>query len=233
MTSDLLKKIYWEGNQFDTGLVTERQGRIITVALFLLSVLLAIPIFLYGGYIVLVFGAIGLFITYFYTAPPINLGARGLGEISTGISFFMLSFCSFFVATGVVDVDILVFSMMIGLIVGMMRLGDSMSSHDAHIMFEERSLSIRLGLDRTVVLIKVCIVIAYCLAAILVVRNLLYLPLFLTLLLTTKLWHVITVKGDNWQVKAIPFFFGFSFLTEVLFIIMTLMTLAFGGFPLL
>lgn len=227
--SDLLKKIYWEGNQFDTGLVTERQGRLITFALMVLAVAFSIPVVMYGGYKVLIFGIVGLFITYFYTAPPINLGARGLGEISTAIAFFMMCFCSFYVATDVFDVDILVFSMMIGIIVGLMRVGDSMSSHEAHVMFNERSLSIRLGLDRTVVLIKVAIVLAYCLGAVLAVRNLLYLPLFLTLFLTTKLWRILSQKQENWQVKSIPFFFGFAFLTEVLFIVMTLVTIAFGG----
>lgn len=233
MTSDILKKIYWEGNQFDTGLITERQGRLIMLALTVVIVVASIPVILYSGYVALIFGAIGLFITYFYTAPPINLGARGLGEISTGISFFLMCFASFYVATGTIDTEIVLFSAMIGLIVGLMRLGDSMSSHEAHIMFNERSLSVRLGLDRTIVVVKICIVIAYCLALALSAFNLLYLPLLLTLFLTTKLWKVLNAKGENWQVRAIPFFFGFSFLTEVIFIIMTLITIAFGEFPIL
>lgn len=233
LTSDLLKKIYWDGNQFDTGLVSEKQGRIIMAVLVILAVIAAIPVLIHGGYVAIAFGAIGLFITYFYTAPPINLGARGLGEMSTGLSFFMMCFCSFYVATGTFDTEILIFSIMIGLIVGMMRVGDSMSSHEAHIMFHERSLSVRLGLDRTTSLIKGIIVLAYCLAGILVLHNALYIPLFLTLLLTTKLWKVITKKEANWQIRAIPFFFGFSFLTEVLFIIMTLITQYVGAVPLI
>lgn len=232
LTSDLMKKIYWDGNQFDTGLVSEKQGRIIMAVLAILTVVAAIPVVMHGGIPALVFGAIGLFITYFYTAPPINLGARGLGEISTGISFFMMCFCSFYIATGTFDTVILVFSMMIGLIVGLMRLGDSMSSHDAHIMFNERSLSVRLGLDRTTTVVKGAIVVAYCLAAVLCVYNLLYLPLFLTLFLTTKLWKVVTMKEENWQVRAIPYFFGFSFLTELLFIVMTVASICFGSVPL-
>lgn len=233
LTSDMLKKIYWDGNQFDTGLLTERQGRLITLTLFGLIALTSIPVIVYGGYIVIVFGLIGAFFCYFYTAPPFNLGARGLGEIVVGISFFMMSFCSYYVATGTIDETIVLFSLMIGIVVALMRLGDSMSSHEAHIMFNERSLSIRLGIDRSINLIKATIVVAYVLAGLLVLHNLLYIPLFLTVLFTGKIWKIISGRQENWEVRAIPFFFGFSFFTELLFIIMTLVTIFVGAQPII
>ena len=43
-TSDSMRKLYWSGNQFDTGLVTEAQGRAIIVMLALVTVVLALPV---------------------------------------------------------------------------------------------------------------------------------------------------------------------------------------------
>ncbi|MCL2032824.1 MAG: prenyltransferase [Methanomassiliicoccaceae archaeon] len=230
MDSKLLKKIYWEGNPFDNGLVSDKQGKIIMAALVGISVVLAVPIILHGGWIVAVFGAAGIFLSYFYTAPPLDLGARGLGEADVAVSFFMLVFCSFYVAnvdfdwgtfafTGVFDIEILVFAVIVGTLVGMMRLTDSMSGQEAHIANGEKSISVRFGIDGAVRMAKVLIIFVYVMVALMVYFNPLYALLFLTLPLMLKAWRTMNEKGEHWRLKIPPFFFGTAFLTEVLFII--------------
>lgn len=228
MTTDMLKKVYWEGNQFDTGLVSESQGRRIMLALSMIAVVLAVPVMFHSGWPVVALGAIGFFLLFFYTAPPINLGARGMGELAVGISFFMMCFCSFYVATGTFNAGILVFSVMIGLVVALMRLVDSLSSHDAHIAHGEMCLSVRIGKERTVPVIKALVIVAYGLAAVMVAFNVLYVLLFLTVPLLIKAWRVMDERKEYWEVKAIPYFFGFSLFTELMFIAATLAALALG-----
>jgi 1,4-dihydroxy-2-naphthoate octaprenyltransferase len=241
--SKLMQKIYWEGNPFDNGLVTDRQGKIVMIALVAASVVLAIPIILFGGLIVALFGLIGILLSYFYTAPPVDMGARGLGEVNVAISFFMLVFCSFYVATvdmnnagtvlfsmfdmdiftfamGVFNWEIFVFAIIIGTLVGLMRLTDSMSGLEAHIAKGERSLSVRFGLDGTAKIAKVFIVFSYILFALMTIFfNPLCALLFLSLPLTRKAWKIMTEKNENWPIRLPPFFFGTAFLTEVFFII--------------
>ena len=228
MTSDAVKRVYWEGNQFDTGLVTERQGKAIMAALLVLIVIVALPVIAYGGWSVVVLGLIGAALAFFYTAPPVNLGARGLGEVSVAISFFMMCFCSFYVATGTLTVEILLFSVMIGIIVGLMRLIDSMSANDVHLEMHEVNMSIRLGTEGTVRAIKAVVVIAYVLAALMCYYNLLNVLLFATLLITVKMVRVIDARREHWDVAIIPFSFLFSLLTEVLFLVVALCTMAVG-----
>ena len=228
MTSDAVKRVYWEGNQFDTGLVTERQGKAIMAALLVLIVIVALPVIAYGGWSVVVMGLIGAALAFFYTAPPVNLGARGLGEVSVAISFFMMCFCSFYVATGTLTVEILLFSVMIGIIVGLMRLIDSMSANDVHLEMHEVNMSIRLGTEGTVRAIKAVVVIAYVLAALMCYYNLLNVLLFATLLITVKMVRVIDARREHWDVAIIPFSFLFSLLTEVLFLVIALCTMAVG-----
>lgn len=228
-----MEKIYWEGNQFDTGLVTETQGKRIVIGLTALAVLLSVPIVIYGGWIPAVLGGVGLFLLFFYTAPPVNLGARGLGEVTVWISFFMMCFFSYYVAAGVFDWGIFVFSVAIATIVALMRLVDSLSSQEAHIEFGELCLSVRIGKDRTVTIAKAMIIFSYAMIAVLTAINLVYAVLFLTVPIVAKAWKILDERGDRWELRAIPPFFGFNFLSEVLFIVATLITAAAGPFPLL
>jgi len=251
--SKFLEKVYWEGNPFDDGLVTERQGKIIMSLLVLISVILAIPIIFHGGLVVILFGAVGIFLSYFYTAPPINMGARGLGEVNVAISFFMLVFCSFYVATvnlsdadsvvfslnifdldmfkfalGLFDIQIFVFAMIVGTLVGMMRLIDSLSGHEAHLAHNEKNIAARIGLDGTVKVAKFFIIFAYALNAVMVYLNPVFILLFLTLPLALKAWKITTEKKDYWRLRAPPLFFGNAFITELLFVASVVVIRIFG-----
>jgi len=229
LDTDLLKKIYWEGNPFDNGLVTESQGKVIMAILLGASIVLAVPILLHGGWVAAVFGVVGIFLSYYYTAPPLDLGARGLGEADVAVSFFMLVFCSFFIATisfdwgtfafaGIFDIEIFVFAVIIGTLVGLMRLTDSMSGQEAHIANGEKSISVRFGLDGAVKIAKVLTIFVYALVAVMVYFNPVYVLLFLTLPLILKAFKIMAEKGEYWCLKSSPFFFGTSFLTEIFFI---------------
>jgi len=242
LDSKLLETIYWAGNPFDDGLVTDRQGKIVMALLIGLSVALAVPIIIHGGLVVILFGAAGIFLSYFYTAPPINMGARGLGEVNVALSFFMLVFCSFYVATvsiagadavvfsdlfgtnvltfapGIFDIAIFVFAVIIGILVGLMRLIDSLSGHEAHVANGEKNIAVRVGLDVTVKIAKTFMVLAYLLACVMVYFNPVFIILFLTLPLAAKAWKVTTEKKELWRIRAPPLFFGNAFITEILFV---------------
>lgn len=233
MSSEALKGIYWEGNQFDTGLVTERQGRAIMVALALMALVASMPVVAYSGWHVLALGILGAFLAFFYTAPPINFGARGLGEVTVAVSFFLMVLCSFYIASGTVTAEIVLFSAMVGLVVGLMRLVDSMSANGAHLKMNEINLSIRLGTEGTVRAIKASVVAAYVLAALMCLFNVMDLALFLTLPLTVRMVRIIDARPEHWDVAIIPYSFGFSVLTEVLFSIVTAVTLIIGPVPLI
>ncbi|MDR0791227.1 MAG: prenyltransferase [Methanomassiliicoccaceae archaeon] len=257
--SKLMQKIYWEGNPFDNGLVTGRQGKVIMAVLVIASIILAIPIIMFGGLIVALFGVIGILLSYFYTAPPVDMGARGLGEVNVAASFFMLVFCSFYVATvnmsnldsvlfslnildldmftfalGVFNWEIFMFAVIVGTLVGLMRLTDSMSGQEAHIANGEKSISVRFGLDGTAKIAKVFIVFGYFLFSVMTVFiNPLCALFFLSLPLTRKAWRIMTEKKDDWVMKLPPLFFGTAFLTEVFFIIAVVIQWWFGIEPLI
>jgi 1,4-dihydroxy-2-naphthoate octaprenyltransferase len=190
---------------------------------------------------------VGVFISYFYTAPPLDLGARGLGEIAVGMSFFMLVFFSFYVATGTFDWhtfsytgvgwniltwEIFIFAVIVGTLVGLMRLTDSMSGQEAHIANGEKSIAVRFGLEGAAKIAKAFIVFAYLLFAVMFILNPVYILLFLTLPLTLKVWRIMTEMKGDWTIVIPPFFFGTAFLAEILFIAAVCVQYVFSVAPL-
>ncbi|MCK4511782.1 prenyltransferase [bacterium] len=60
--------------------------------------------FVQPGNLVLVVGFIGIALAHFYTAPPVKLAYRGLGEIAVGLAFGVLPVVgSYYVQTGMVS----------------------------------------------------------------------------------------------------------------------------------
>lgn len=227
--SMMMKKLYWDGNPVNNGLVTREQAKMIMLFLVIISVILSIPILLYGGWLAVLFGAIGLLIAFFYTAPPVNLGARGLGEIAVAVSFFLMVFASYYIASeGIWNTEILVFAIMIGVLVGLMRLVDSMSGQEAHIAAGEKSISVMLGLDGMVPVIKAVQVVAYIIVAVMVLFfDITYVLLFLTLPIAIKGWKILKEKKQYWEVMMAPVTFVIAFLTELLFIIIQVIQIYF------
>lgn len=72
----------------ELGLITERTLLRVAIISLVVAALAAVPILLVRGPALLLFGAAGAALAYFYTAPPLRLSARrGLGELSVMLAF--------------------------------------------------------------------------------------------------------------------------------------------------
>ncbi len=216
----LTERFYWSGNSFDNGLVTLRQGRIIMVALAAMAVLFAIPILMYGGWMVLVLGGVGFFLAYFYTAPPLNLGARGLGELVVAISFAFMSFFSYFVIVQEFSWEAMLIAICVGLGLGSVRIVDEMTGYKAHMQKGERDLCVILGMDRVVKLISFLLVWLYLIIGILAFLDITFILLFLTLPSAFKVVRYLSNRKDELRfVRPVPEIFKVAVGTEILVII--------------
>lgn len=80
-----------------------------------LSFLFAIPIFMKGGMLYIALGLMSAFLAYGYTGGPFPLAYLGLGELFVFIFFGLVATIgSFHLATGTVDVFIVIIGMMVG-----------------------------------------------------------------------------------------------------------------------
>jgi 1,4-dihydroxy-2-naphthoate polyprenyltransferase len=72
----------------ELGLISEKALFRLALTSLLISAALGIALTVISGPGVLLFGLVGAFSTYFYTAPPLRLAARrGLGELVVGMNF--------------------------------------------------------------------------------------------------------------------------------------------------
>ncbi|MBC7107507.1 MAG: prenyltransferase [Methanomassiliicoccales archaeon] len=217
----LSSKLYWSGNAFDLGYITESQGKMLMAVLVGLAILLSIPIIIYGGLVVILLGLIAFFLSYFYTAPPLNLGARGLGEFDVFLSFCMISFFSFFVITGFFSHDAFLIALSVGLLVMNMRIVDEMSGYEAHIEAGEKDLCVRLGLKNASKLVVVIMVLVYFISAIIVaLSSIFYLLVFLSIPFSYKITKTLFNESDRFRyVRSAPLAFKLSFSFQLLIII--------------
>jgi 1,4-dihydroxy-2-naphthoate polyprenyltransferase len=197
---NLTNKVFWQGNSFDRGLITERTGLVLIASLALLAVGLSIPIILFGGWLVIALGLIAFFLAFFYTAPPLNLGARGLGELDVMLSFALISFFSYYVIAQDLSIAPVLLALTIGLNAMNMRIVDEMSGLEAHQRTGEKDLVVMFGVDGAANIMLAAMVAMYCLCAALCFYDPLFLMLFLTLPLAVRAQRRLRDKSDRFRV---------------------------------
>jgi 1,4-dihydroxy-2-naphthoate octaprenyltransferase len=214
------ERIYWDGNAFDKGEVSERHGRIIIGLIALGALLVSIPIILHGGWLVIILGAVAFLLSFFYTAPPLNLGARGLGELDVGASFFMMSFFTYYVIVQEWSWEIFILALTVGLTVMLMRFVDQMSGYQAHLEGGEKDWCVRLGLERAVKVVAVLLVMLYAICLALIYFDLMYTLLLLTVPLAWGLMQGLRNKEDKLRfIRPAPQMFKLALGNQMLIII--------------
>ncbi|MDX1615567.1 MAG: UbiA family prenyltransferase [Candidatus Promineifilaceae bacterium] len=103
----------------ELGLVTPPKLFRVAVGALLVAVIAGLALTALGRPLVLLFGAIGAFSAYFYTAPPLRLVARkGLGELLIGLNFGLLMVAgTSYTLTGSLAGSALLLGLPIGLLV--------------------------------------------------------------------------------------------------------------------
>lgn len=192
----LTDKVFWQGNSFERGLISGRAGLALIALFAAAAALLSIPIVLFGGWLVVLLGLIAFFLAFFYTAPPLNLGARGLGEVDVLLSFSMISFFSYYVIAQELAPVPLLIAVTVGLNAMNMRIMDEMSGKEAHEREGERDLVVRFGVDGAANIMLALMVIMYAICAVLCYSDLTYLLLFLTVPLAARAQRKLRDRTD-------------------------------------
>ena len=214
------ERVYWDGNIFDKGDVSERTGKIVLAVILAMALLTAVPIIMHGGWLVIVLGAIGLFLAYFYTAPPLNLGARGLGELDVGVSFFMMSFFTYFVIRPEWSWQMFLIATIVGTSVLLMRFIDQMSGYEAHLKGGEKDWCVRLGLERAVVVAGAILLSVHVMHLALVYFHPVFLILLFTVPVGRKLIRGLHDKNDDLRfIRPAPQIVKMVILSEMLIVI--------------
>lgn len=215
------EKFYWTGNAFDRGIVTDRTGKVIIVALAVMAAALALPIVLYGGVMVLAMGAVAFFLSYFYTAPPLNLGARGLGEVDVLLSFTLMSLFSYLVIVQELSWEMLLIALTVGMAVMLMRVVDQMFGYEAHLEAKEKDFSVRFGREGAAKIVLSVLAVMYAVDLILALFfNAFFLVTLLTVPLVLNMNRIFNDKNDRFRwLKPVSFMLKIATGQEMLIVI--------------
>lgn len=100
------------------GLLTPREVISGALAAYVLAAIIGLYLAYVRGPMIIVLGLVGLLSGFFYTAPPINLVSRGIGEFFIGLNFgVLMTLGAFYVQTGYLDWEPVVASIPVALLI--------------------------------------------------------------------------------------------------------------------
>jgi 1,4-dihydroxy-2-naphthoate octaprenyltransferase len=213
------QKVFWSGNSLDRGIISEPQGRWLMVLLGVAAAIISIPIIMTAGWTVVVLGLVALALAFFYTAPPVNLGARGLGEINVFVSFTMITFFSFYVITQVFNWPMFFLSLAIGGAAMLMRLSDEAPGYPSHVQKGEKNLLVRFGLHNIAKIEGTLIVIIYTFVLLAAISEPFLILLFLTIPIPLGALRMLKVQDRLRLWRPIPQYLKLTISLELLAII--------------
>ncbi len=110
----------------------------------------------------LLVGGLGVGCVVFYSAPPLRLSHRGLGELAAGAGFGpLMALGAYFVQAQRLDPGVVLASLPLGLHTASILLFDEFPDYEGDRKTGKRNLVVRLGLDRAVGLTFVVVLLAY------------------------------------------------------------------------
>lgn len=152
------------------------------------------------GNVILVIGAIGVFLGFFYSSSPFRLGYRGLGELAVGIGFGPLMVVgAYYVQTEAAPLRMFLVSVPVGLLIALVLFINGFPDYGADKAVGKRTLVVILGKRRASVLYRTVLAAVYLAIGALVAARMLPVVCLLTLLSLPLTWRAWTVSREAYD----------------------------------
>jgi 1,4-dihydroxy-2-naphthoate octaprenyltransferase len=223
---DHLSKNDWNNNNvtpFSGGSRSIQKGRVspkatLIAALSFLaigSLIGLIIVILSKSIFILILGVIGLLGGFFYTAPPIKLGYRCVGEIVIAFLFGLLPvFGSYYLQTGTLDIIPLLPAVIVGILIFLIIFINEFPDLAADASVNKTTLIVRFGVPTSVWIYRIALISCFIFAA----AMMFYRSMFLAglLYLFTLPFAVLAVKSANKEDLTKPGQFKANQMTVIL-----------------
>jgi len=172
------------------------------VGCLIIGGLIGIYLTLVSGWMVLWLSLAGAMICYFYSAPPLKLGYRGLGEITVALTMGpMISLGTYYVLTQDINLEPIIVSIPIGVLIGTVLYVHSIMDFDADKAAGKKTLAGLLGQGRSIRMLPLPFVISYGVLVAGVILKILPLIMLIALLTIPMAYKLIQLmnrlaKGD-------------------------------------
>lgn len=138
------------GSRFiQNGLVSPRETLTLGICLIALGSAAGIWLALTASPWLFLIGGVGLLTGFFYSAPPLSLAGRGLGEITVGLDFGILAVAGAYIAqTGHLDLTPLIAALPVACLISTLLFINEFPDHEADKATGKRTLVVRLGPEK-------------------------------------------------------------------------------------
>lgn len=145
---------YTGGSRFiQSGIMSASGMARLGVSLLTVAAIAGLLLLLLKGEMILWFGVAGLLLAVLYSLGPLRLSSLGLGETAVGVAFGVIPVTgAAWLQSGVIDTDVLLFSLPVSAWVAAILLINEVPDIDADGATGKRTLPVRLGLARTAML---------------------------------------------------------------------------------
>lgn len=144
------------------GLLTTGQVLSASIFCYLIGIVITVYLAAMIGWPILIFAAIGIFSSVFYTMPPIRYGYRGFGELSLLINFGpVICLGAFYVQTGSIDWEPFIISLVPGFLMWSMIVINEIPDYEEDRQAGKLNLVVRLGRKPGVMLYVAGLACAY------------------------------------------------------------------------
>jgi 1,4-dihydroxy-2-naphthoate octaprenyltransferase len=111
---------------------------------------------------ILILGLIGLLGGFFYTAPPVKLGYRGIGEIAIAFLFGILPvYGSYYLQTGLIDITPLPAACVVGILIFLIIFINEFPDLPADTAVNKKTLVVLLGIPASVRIYRITVISAF------------------------------------------------------------------------
>jgi len=130
------------------------------------SVIGLIVVLLTKSLLILILGVIGLLGGFFYTAPPIKLGYRCVGEFVIALLFGLLPvFASYYLQTGKIDIIPLLPAAVVAILIFLIILINEFPDLAADTAVNKKTIIVRLGVPASVWIYRIAVISGFIFAA--------------------------------------------------------------------
>ena len=139
------------------GAISPRAVLIMAIAFFSAAAAAGIFLLLYAGPVIILLGFIGIFLGFFYTAPPVRLAARGLGEIAVFAGYWLIGLGTYIVQTGNITPHAMIGAIPLGMLTTAIIIINEFQDMNADRSAGKKTLVVRFGRKNAVWLFAVVI----------------------------------------------------------------------------
>ena len=179
-------------------------GQVLSASIFcyLIGIVITVYLTVMIGWPILIFAAIGIFSSVFYTMPPIRYGYRGFGELSLLINFGpVICLGAFYVQTRSIDWEPFIISLVPGFLMWSMIVINEIPDYEEDRQAGKLNLVARFGRKPGVILYVAGLVCAYAIILLSASFRITSVGVLLGLLTLPVAYHSFRILNENYMDK--------------------------------